>query len=79
MSFDFASIYRSTRERFIAFVLGLDPADVDTTAPATPLWTIHDLIAHTTGVASDVVNGRMDGAVSEEWTQRQVDEPGAQK
>ncbi len=74
MSFDFSAIYRSTRERFSSFVVELDRETLQTLVPATPLWTVHDVIAHVAGVASDIVTGRMDGAVSDAWTQRQVDE-----
>jgi len=74
MSFDFAAIYRATRERLTAVLIDLDGASLRDPVPATPLWTVQDVFAHVTGVASDVTTGRMDGAVSDEWTQRQVDE-----
>jgi uncharacterized protein (TIGR03083 family) len=74
VSFDFPAIYRSNRERFTTLVLGLDGEDLATTVPATPLWTVKDAFAHVTGVASDHATGRLDGAPSEPWTQRQVDE-----
>lgn len=74
MSFDFPAIYRSTRERLSSVVVELDGETLRTPVPATPLWTVQDVIAHVTGVASDIVAGRMDGAVSDAWTQRQVDE-----
>ncbi|MEA3501253.1 MAG: maleylpyruvate isomerase family mycothiol-dependent enzyme [Actinomycetota bacterium] len=74
MSFDLPATYRTTRERLTPFIVGLDEKALRTPVPATPLWSIQDLFAHLTGVASDVVTGRMDGAVSPVWTQRQVDE-----
>ncbi|HYZ90783.1 MAG TPA: maleylpyruvate isomerase family mycothiol-dependent enzyme [Actinomycetota bacterium] len=37
-------------------------------------WTIHDVMAHAIGIASDVANRRLDGVGSPEQNQRQVDE-----
>jgi uncharacterized protein (TIGR03083 family) len=74
VSFDFPAIYRTTRERLTSFVVGLDEAALLTPSPATPLWTVQDVFAHVTGVASDALTGRTDGAVSPTWTQRQVDD-----
>jgi uncharacterized protein (TIGR03083 family) len=74
VSFDLPSIYRTSRERLTSFVVDLDETALRTRVPATPLWTVQNLFAHVTGVARDVVTGRMDGAVSPAWTQRQVDE-----
>ena len=74
MSFDFAGIYRSHRERFTLLVAGLDAETLAVQVPATPLWTVQDVFAHVAGVASDNTTGRLDGAPSEAWTQRQVDE-----
>lgn len=45
-----------------------------TTVPGTPAWTVHDVLAHLAGGASDAVTGRMDGAPSPEWTARHVNE-----
>jgi uncharacterized protein (TIGR03083 family) len=74
MSFDFAAIYRSHRGRLSALVVGLDSEQLATRVPATPLWTVLDVFAHVTGVASDNTTGRLEGAPMEPWTQRQVDE-----
>jgi hypothetical protein len=40
----------------------------------TPAWTVHEVLAHLAGVASDGVTGRMDGAPGPEWTSRHVNE-----
>jgi len=74
VSFDFPGIYRSHRERLSVLVVGLDPEALATPVPATPLWTVLDVFAHVTGVASDYSTGRIEGAPLEPWTQRQVDE-----
>jgi len=41
--------------------------------PATPEWTVHDLLAHFVGVSDDVVHGRMEGVASDGWTAKQVE------
>src|SRR4051794_27054648 len=63
-----SAVYRESRERLCAFVL--DRADhAATPVPATPPWTVHDSLAHLTGVAEDVVAGRVPtGGPTAEWT-----------
>lgn len=74
MSFNFPAIYRSHREALTALVLGLDDQTLASKVPATPLWEVKDAFAHVTGVASDFTKGRLDGATTDPWTQRQVAE-----
>ena len=52
-------------------LLGIAPG---TPVPATPGWTVHDVVAHLTGLAGDWVHGNLDGYASPEWTQGHVDE-----
>jgi hypothetical protein len=40
--------------------------------PATPLWNVHDVIAHVTGVVADALAGNTEGAGSDPWTEAQV-------
>jgi len=49
---------------------GVDP---DLVVPATPLWTVHDVVAHVSGVANDARNGNMAGAPGDAWTAAQVE------
>jgi hypothetical protein len=48
-----------------------------TTVPGTPAWSVHEVLAHLAGGASDAVTGRMDGAPGPEWTSRHVSERAA--
>jgi uncharacterized protein (TIGR03083 family) len=60
--------YREARERLSAFVRAHLDRDAEP-APATPGWTVHDVVAHLTGVAEDVAGGRrLSGPPTEEWT-----------
>lgn len=71
MSIDLGALYRSARHRISALVSapGIDPNLV---VPATPEWTVHDVVAHLTGVAADGTSGNMAGAPGEAWTAAQV-------
>ncbi len=42
--------------------------DPDLVVPATPNWTVHDVIAHLAGISEDATSGNMAGAPGEEWT-----------
>lgn len=72
MTVDLGTFYREARERIIEFVLGLDPSEYWTAVPATPDWTVHDVVAHLRGVVEDGTRGNMEGAPGEAWTAAQI-------
>lgn len=41
--------------------------------PACPGWSLHDLLAHVTGVMQDFVTGNTEGAPGPDWTAAHVD------
>jgi uncharacterized protein (TIGR03083 family) len=47
-------------------------ADGTTVVPSCPDWSVRDLVAHVTGVAADLVAGRLDGVGTDPWTAAQV-------
>ncbi len=61
------------RTRVVELVYSVDPTVLDRPAPATPDWRARDVLAHIVGVSDDVVNGRLDGIASDEWTGAQVE------
>jgi len=69
---DLGAWYRAARERISALVAapGVDPS---TPVPATPQWTVRDVVAHVSGVAHDAATGNMADAPGDEWTAAQVD------
>jgi uncharacterized protein (TIGR03083 family) len=73
MSEQHCNAYRELRSRVTDLLESAGPEAGNTPAPATPEWTVHDLLAHLVGVCDDVQNGRLDGVASDEWTARQVD------
>ena len=65
--------YRGVRERVNEIVRACDRDARHAGAPATPGWSVHDLVSHVTGVAVDITEGRLDGVATDPWTARQVD------
>lgn len=70
----FEEIYREARQRVVGLTMGLSAEELARTVPACPEWTVHQVVAHLSGAASDLVSGRMEGAPSDEWTARHVAE-----
>src|SRR5690606_20534749 len=60
-------------DRVSALVADLDPSRAETLVPATPAWTVRDLLSHLAGTPVDVVQGNTAGAASEAWTAAQVE------
>lgn len=67
-------LYRDTRTRVTAVAAALDDHQLRGRVPATPEWTVREVLAHVVGGAVDAVNGRVDGAGSDDWTRRHVAE-----
>jgi uncharacterized protein (TIGR03083 family) len=65
--------YRALRGRVREIVESANRAALDRPSPATPGWTVHDVLAHLVGVTDDVVNGRLDGVATDPWTAAQVE------
>ncbi|WP_088285355.1 maleylpyruvate isomerase N-terminal domain-containing protein [Kineosporia sp. A_224] len=65
-------LYREARERIGALVPGIP--DDSLPVPATPGWTVHDVVAHLAGAAQDGAsgNGPTDGPTPE-WTATHVE------
>jgi uncharacterized protein (TIGR03083 family) len=70
MNADLAEIYRQSRQRLSLIAAAADP---DVRVPATPDWSVHDVMAHLAGVAEDVLTGNVRGAPSDPWTRAQVE------
>lgn len=71
MTIDLGVLYGGARERIAGLVTapGIDP---DLIVPATPKWSVHDVVAHVSGIAADGTSGNMAGAPGDEWTAAQV-------
>lgn len=71
MTIDLGAAYGAARARICSLVVdaGVNPALV---VPATPEWTVHDVVAHLSGIAVDGTTGNMEGAPGDAWTAAQV-------
>ncbi len=74
---DWGDLYREHVSAVSALAPTLTDDQLATTVPATPAWTVHEVLAHLAGGASDALTGRMDGAPGPEWTSRHVGERAA--
>jgi uncharacterized protein (TIGR03083 family) len=64
---------REERERIIGFLEGIDAGAWEKPSLCEG-WTVREVAAHLAGNMADVVAGRLEGAGSEAYNQRQVDE-----
>lgn len=70
MTIDLGEIYRASRLRVADLV---DDTVADRPVPATPLWQMHDVVAHLAGVMQDIATGNLEGVTTDPWTAAQVD------
>jgi uncharacterized protein (TIGR03083 family) len=68
----FDQAYLDVKARVLEIARSLDADQLAAKVPATPLWSGQDVVAHLTGVAADIVNGRMENAPQPVWTEPQV-------
>ncbi|MSY19200.1 MAG: hypothetical protein F2735_07670, partial [Actinobacteria bacterium] len=66
------SLYASARARITEMTAALSDDAANQTCPATPEWTVHDVIAHLRGITEDVRTGNLDGVTTDPWTAAQV-------
>jgi uncharacterized protein (TIGR03083 family) len=68
--------YEETRQRVIDLVrdcVAQNSAAAQASVPACAGWRVRDVIAHLSGLATDIESGNLDGAATDEWTAAQVD------
>ncbi|OBB98233.1 maleylpyruvate isomerase family mycothiol-dependent enzyme [Mycolicibacterium peregrinum] len=66
--------YRAVRGRLSELAVTLNDEQRLMLVPATPRWTVHELLAHLVGGAADAASGRLDRVTSDQWTARHVEE-----
>lgn len=71
---DHQAAYRSIREGLRKDLEGLGPEAETTLVPATPDWTVKDCVAHLSGILADAKAGNLEGAGTDPWTAKQVDD-----
>ena len=68
-----SAAYAGCRERIADLTGRLDRGQAATVVPACPEWTVHDVVAHLTGIVDDALAGRLDGVATDPWTAAQVE------
>ena len=71
---DWAALYAATLDALADLTAGQPESVASRVVPATPAWSVRQVLAHLAGTASDLTTGRMDGAPGQEWTARHVAE-----
>jgi uncharacterized protein (TIGR03083 family) len=67
---DLGAIYRASRLR----VADLANDDIGgRPVPATPAWSVHDVVGHLYGVMTDISSGNLEGVTTPPWTAAQVE------
>jgi len=65
--------YAATRQRIASLVSDLDDAATARQVPACPEWTVHDLVAHVSGIPEAITSGDLPGADQQAWLDGLVD------
>lgn len=71
-TFDLAAIYRESRLRLLALAPTLSDEQLATVTPTCPDWTVKDIYGHLTGLAAEVVDGRIENRGAPDRTAVQV-------
>ncbi len=70
---DPAAMYQRERHDFVSFLSRLTSPEVGTTVPATPAWSVHDVLAHLVGITADLNAQRFGSSNSDAWTAQQIE------
>ena len=70
---EIAAAYAGGRARITRLVAGLDERQAATIVAGCPEWTVKDVVAHLTGICSDILAGNIEGVATDPWTAVQVD------
>lgn len=71
---EYGDAYREGRGRIVELMTSLTDDELTREVPACPGWQTRDLLAHLAGICTDTLAGNIEGAGSEEYTSRQVNE-----
>src|SRR5262245_43555371 len=70
---DCGALYALERRRFVDLLRACDDGARATTVPATPAWTVHDVLSHAVGITVDLNAGNFgDLSDPDAWTAAQV-------
>ena len=69
---DCGALYRRTRRELIDLVRSLSDEQSGRMVPATPAWSIHDVVSHLVGITADLNAGNFGSGDADAWTGAQV-------
>ena len=69
---DTARHYEAAHARIVELLRSLSEEQAATAVPATPGWTVHDVLAHLAAITTDGLAGRLTGIPSDDFTAEQV-------
>lgn len=67
---ELGAVYLDVRARIVDLVLD---GDSSARVPACPDWSVHDVVAHLTGIPADILAGNLADNATEAWTRAQVE------
>ena len=73
---DTGAVYEGIRGRFVSIVAPLTPDRLNGRVPATPDWSVHDVLAHVVGITADLNRQHFpqpDDVGGSKWASAQVD------
>ena len=70
---EIATVYAEGRQRITDLLRDVDDAAGKASVATCPRWSVHDVLAHLSGVCADILAGNIAGAASDAWTAAQVD------
>jgi uncharacterized protein (TIGR03083 family) len=71
---DCGELYEQARLRFVALLRSCGANERSTTVPATPAWTVLDVLSHVVGIAVDLNAGNFGSTADPDaWTASQID------
>ena len=69
---DCGDLYREQRRDLVRIVRAFGDDHATTVVPATPRWSVHDVLGHLVGIAADLNAGHLGHDDPDAWTDRQV-------
>ncbi|MCU1462439.1 MAG: hypothetical protein JWO37_2514 [Acidimicrobiales bacterium] len=70
---EIGTTYAEGRARITDLVRDIDDAHAEIVVATCPSWSVHDVLAHLSGVCADILGGNIAGVATDPWTAAQVD------
>ena len=69
---DCGELYQQQRHDLMTLARSLTDQQLQVTVPASPAWSVHDVVAHLVGITADLNAGRFGANDGDAWTDDQV-------